>query len=308
MLRPTKPISDLTVQASDLTGPDNSRIPAAAIDVQRVGYVHVTQPTDATGTVGLWPDPLPSLRAKEQVAANRNFPLWVRVHVPSGQAAGLYRGTISLRSKDGNVSVPLHVEVFGFQLPNRMTCKTAFGLDTSAIWRYHRLSSESQRREVLAKYHQCLAEHHISPYQPAPLDPIHVTWKNTPRWSGGEPTQRFTIRVTSRLRSPTTRQPPTAARHTCLRLRSPHTGLKLSFWHRAATAEHAFIVTIQHYDANGRWMSGRNNDVRIDGTEAGKSSSDDPQFPARGTKRATDLRSTLWSEKGAPPVPSGSTM
>ena len=268
VLRPREPISELTVQVSDLSGPDNTMLPAAAIEIQRVGYVHVTQPTDATGTVGLWPDPLPPLHAKTHVAANRNFPLWVRVHVPSGQAAGLYRGTISLRGKNIDISAPLHVEVFGFELPNRMTCKTAFGLDTSAIWRYHRLSSEPQRRAVLAKYHQSLSEHHISPYQPAPLDPIRVTWKNTPPWGGGQrdSTVHHTGNHSLKVADDST---TTSVSATYLpKITIPAQGLQLSFWHRAAAAEQPFIVTLQHYDADGRWMSGRNNDLRIDGTDS----------------------------------------
>ena len=113
-------------------------------------------------------------------------PLWIRVRVPKNQPPGLYRGTISLSADGGSATAPLQVEVFGFELPDRMTCQTAFGFDTSLVWRYHRLSSEQQRREVLDKYLRCLSDHHISPYEPAPLDPIEVTWKNSPAWGGGD--------------------------------------------------------------------------------------------------------------------------
>ena len=186
VIRPQAAIRGLVAKVSDLTSADGHQIPAAAIDIQRVRYVHVTQPTDASSTVGLWPDPLPPLRAEEDVMAHRNFPLWIRVHVPKGQAAGLYRGSISVSGHGVDVTTPLHIHVFGFELPDRMSCKTAFGLDTSLIWKYHRTTSERQRREVLAKYFKCLSDHHISPYQPAPLDPIRVSWANAPLWSGGE--------------------------------------------------------------------------------------------------------------------------
>ncbi|MBN1851378.1 MAG: hypothetical protein JW829_01590, partial [Pirellulales bacterium] len=183
---PQRPIQGLKIQATDLCSADGQCISSSAIQIQRVRYVPITQPTDSTGTAGPWPDPLPPLRDGEDLAANCNFPLWICVRVPKGQKAGWYRGTLSARGDGVDISAPLHVEVFGFELPDRMTCKTAFGLDPALIWRYHGLADESQKREVFAKYLQCLSDHHIAPYQPAPLDPIHVRWNSTPARNGNQ--------------------------------------------------------------------------------------------------------------------------
>lgn len=180
VIRPTRPLSQVSISAGDLEGPDGARIASSHVDLLEVRYVPVTYPTDATSTPGLWPDPLPPLPSTFELPANQNLPVWVRVRVPKGQPAGIYRGELRVQGQDIEAQVPVRLEVFGFELPDRMTCQTAFGFDPSLVWKYHRLTDSSQRREVLAKYWQLLADHHISPYNPAPLDPIRVTWQNLP--------------------------------------------------------------------------------------------------------------------------------
>lgn len=301
VLRPQRTISDLRIDAGELVSGEGHRIPRSAIETRRVAYVHITRPTDATGAVGQWPDPLPPLREMETAVGDRNFPLWVCVHVPPDQPAGLYRGTIALRGTDVKLDVPLLVEVFGFTLPDRMTCKTAFGLSTSLIWRYHGLKTESQRREVLEKYLQCLSRHHISPYQPAPLDPIRVTWKNLPVWSGGQydSTQPHSGTCSLRLTDESS-QANTSAWYQ-KKLPVSTRGFKLRFWHRTAKAGHPFIVTLQHYDADGRWMSGRNRDLHIEGSQQWQQYElTANRFPAGAKTVQLHLRATVWDDAGTP--------
>jgi len=176
VIRPQQPMKDLMVEAAPLKGPGGAAIPADAVEVLKVRYVLVTRPTDKAGCVGWWPDPLPPLREPLDLEAGRNQPLWVRVTVPKGAAAGTYRGAIRLKADGYAAETPLEVRVFGFTLPDRMMCQTAFGLRENTIWRYQNLKTEADRRAVLAKYHADFAAHHVSPYDPAPLDPIKVTW------------------------------------------------------------------------------------------------------------------------------------
>jgi len=176
VIRPTKVLRGLRVEATDLAGPGGAKIPASAVEVLKVRYVLVTRPTDAAGCVGQWPDPLPPIREPLDLEAGRNQPLWVRVTVPKDAAAGTYRGTVRLAAGTWAAEVPVRLRVFDFALPDRMTCQTAFGLSTGNIWRYQNLKGEADRRAVLAKYHADFAAHHISPYDPAPMDRIKVTW------------------------------------------------------------------------------------------------------------------------------------
>ena len=114
--------------------------------------------------------PIRCLRSRGPLTleADRNLPLWVRVRVPASQPRGTYHGTITLQADDYRAEIPLQVDVFGFALPDQMQCQTAFGFDTDPVWRYHGLKTEDDQRVVLDKYLQCLADHHISPYEPAP--------------------------------------------------------------------------------------------------------------------------------------------
>ena len=176
VLRPQQVLRDLVVHVTDLIGPEGEHISADAIDVRRVATVPVRQPTDLAGEAADWPDPLMPMNVPEEVAARRNQALWVRVHVPRESAPGDYHGSVVLRADGWSTSVALHVEVFDITLPDRMTCQTAFGLNPDALWRYHGLDNDTDRRIVLAKYLESFASHHISPYDPSPLDRPVVDW------------------------------------------------------------------------------------------------------------------------------------
>lgn len=176
ILRPGTDLQDLVVQVTDLRNSQGARIPADAIEVLRVGTVPVQQATDRTGESGDWPDPLLPINGPLSVRADHNLALWVRATTTAQTPAGVYRGHIQLRADDWADEVELVLEVFDFQLPDKMTCQTAFGFNPEAVWRYHRLESEADRRLVLEKYLQSFARHHISPYDPAPLDPPRIDW------------------------------------------------------------------------------------------------------------------------------------
>jgi len=172
-----KPLEGLTAQASALEGPDKATIPAKNIDLLRVRYLDIARPTDSSGTAAPWPDPLPPFTRPVDVEANRNQPIWIRVTVPLTAPAGTYKGVLEVTAKGYEARTSLEVEVFDFTLPDRMTCTTAFGFRPELVWRYHNLKNPAQRRAVLAKYLENYSRHHISPYDPAPLDRLKVTWK-----------------------------------------------------------------------------------------------------------------------------------
>lgn len=300
VVRPARPLAGLTVTAGTLTGPAGAKIGAEQIDILRVRYVSVVQPTDASATAGLWPDPLPPLAGPVTAEADQNLPLWVRVRVPRDQPAGSYLGTLVLAAEDYRAEVPLQVEVFGFNLPDRMTCQTAFGFDPGEAWRYHGVTTDADRRQVLASYLQCLADHHISPYNPAPLDGIQVTWTNLPPWVGGETDTEVVHAGTTSLR--VADDSPTAAASAVFRTRIPiaDQGIKLSFWYRTHQPGHRFLVTLAHHDASGHWMSGRNNDLLVTGDGTWQHYEQTvTQFPAGAKSLTITLRATEWREDGS---------
>ena len=181
VVRPAAALRGLTAKSGALAGPGGAVIPAEKVDVLRVRYVMVTHPTDATSVVAPWPDPLPPFKAAIDVPARTNQPLWVRVHVPADATPGEYTGSIRLAAEGFAADVPLRVKVYDFALPGRMTCQTSFGFSPENVWRYQKVTDPKQRRDVLDKYLADFGEHHISPYDPAPLDRFKVTWPSGKR-------------------------------------------------------------------------------------------------------------------------------
>jgi len=176
VVRPTVSLNGLTVRAGVLTGPRGVVIAAENVEVLKVRYVNVTRPTDKSSVPGLWPDPLPPLNGPINLEANKNQPFWIRVKIPRDVPAGIYSGKIGLSGQNFDATVTLRVEVYDFVLPDQMTCTTAFGFSTGNVFRYQKLSDPTHRRQVLEKYWANFSAHHISPYNPTPLDRLKVTW------------------------------------------------------------------------------------------------------------------------------------
>lgn len=174
VVRPTTALRGLRAEVGPLVGPGGAQIEPSAVDLLRVAYHFVEHPTDGSSIVDWWPDALPPLDQPLDLPAGMSQPLWIRVTVPENAAAGEYRGTVTLRAEGFSAAAPLSVRVWNFNLPRRNHLATAFGLDVGNIWRYHRLKTEEEKRHVLDAYFRSFARARISPYNPAPLDPIRV--------------------------------------------------------------------------------------------------------------------------------------
>ncbi len=307
VVTPAAPLPGLTIECTGLRGPGGAIIPAERVDILRVRYVEVTRPTDASAAPGAWPDPLPPLRGPLDLAAGTNQPFWIRVNVPRDAVAGPYEGSLRLRSGDWSADVPLHVEVFGFTLPDRPTCVSAFGLGHDTAFRYQGLTNETQRSEVLEKYLANFAAHRISPYNPAPLDPIRVTWpavKPPPPpwadWIGAVPVTNEAHTGRGSLLIFDDRRDHTAAAQWRHRIAIPSGGFRLKFHHRTAVPGHTFIVSLNHIDASNRWMSGRNNDIHIAGSGIWEAFDRTiTNFPAGAASVELTLRATEWRDDGS---------
>lgn len=156
---------------------------ASCVDIRRVGYVDVRHPTDYEGLPIAVPDKLlPISAAPVVVKRGGNQPFWITVRPPKGTNKGVYGGIVDVTvfSKGGGsrrFAVPLKVEVFGFSLPDVMTCQTAFGLSSSLINKAHGLKDKSpEYRDVVERYLKAMSENHLSPYFPAMLAHWKVKW------------------------------------------------------------------------------------------------------------------------------------
>lgn len=158
-----KPLRDVRVTWTDLERVDGGhRLDSSLIDVKRVGYVRTRGKTSAdVEYVGWWPDPLMPLEPFD-VEPNQNQPLWVTVHVPPGQPAGVYVGELTIKPANSDPSkVRLEVEVWDFELPKQTHLRTAFHLGEPVLaqwYGYKELPQDFRRR-----WYQFLLDHRISP-------------------------------------------------------------------------------------------------------------------------------------------------
>ncbi|MBI5386851.1 MAG: DUF4091 domain-containing protein [Verrucomicrobia bacterium] len=142
--------------------------------VDRIEYVHVTQPTDSSCARGRYPDPLSPLQLPLRFQQWANLPLWITFHVSRGMPAGDYTGQVELELMDSKLSVPLALHVYDFELPRETHLKSALGLGTGEINRYHKLKTPEDKQAVYEKYLKNFAEHRISPYSFFDYAPIDI--------------------------------------------------------------------------------------------------------------------------------------
>jgi hypothetical protein len=140
----------------------------------------------------MYPDPIPPQSVPLTLKANENQPFWIKIKAPKGTPKGMYRGWVTVSGiRTGGLSlfkkferkVPLYVEVYGFELPDRMTCKSLFGFYSSMIDQYHGLKKREDRLHMYDRYMQMFSEYHISPSAGATYG--RRWWY--PKWEGDEP-------------------------------------------------------------------------------------------------------------------------
>ncbi|MBR1837845.1 MAG: DUF4091 domain-containing protein [Kiritimatiellae bacterium] len=189
VVTPGVDLSDARVKpVGDLDGPGGARIPISAIDILRVGYVKVDVATDNLGLRALWPDPLPPQdQAPLPVAARHSQPFWIRAKPPKGTPKGLYRGRLLVECtpRDGGVrrfEVPFGVEVFGFEMPDEMTCKSHFSGNMNYPWKWHFAKTPAEKAMVSDRYLDALAACHMSPG-----DPTGGMAHRKTTWNGNKP-------------------------------------------------------------------------------------------------------------------------
>ncbi len=289
VVRPGRELKNVVLSVIDLKCGDRV-LPQSAVVIDRVGYVRIAQPTDSVGVIADWPDPVFPQQGGVTLAEGLNQPYWIRVRTPSGTAAGIYRGAIEIAGEGVSERVPLQVEVFAFELPERMTCETAFGLNHQRVLSYHRVQGEAQRREVMDKYLRALSDYRISPYDPAPLDPWKVRFKGLPAWRGGLPVQDSAAKGAWSYQVEDNNPEGNVNAVYADEIALTGQPLKLCFSHKSSQAQRV-LFTMNFNRADGSWISGNNRDLWVEGsTEWKREELVVESFPAE----ATGFKLALW--------------
>ncbi|MFH0964404.1 MAG: glycoside hydrolase domain-containing protein [Planctomycetota bacterium] len=136
-------LADVDLAASDLTG-EAGTIPADCVELMRVAEIDLPHGTVTaggltggynyypyTGQAGFHPDPLLPWRPQDVPAGTQKV-AWVSVRAPKGTRAGLYRGEIRAVAGNGDTkTLPVELEVFGFELPDVRKFTPVLGADVS---------------------------------------------------------------------------------------------------------------------------------------------------------------------------------
>ena len=173
ILRPESDDRLVSVKVGPLKSPDGytASVTSSAACVE---YVSVVRPTDGSCEPGVYPDPLPPLGSGRSLPRYRNQPIWLSVSVTPDTLARNYLGNVEIQTERETLRLPLALRVYDFELPRETHLKSAFGLGTHDINRYHALTNRAQREAVFEKYLQNFAEHRIAPYSFFDYAPIDI--------------------------------------------------------------------------------------------------------------------------------------
>ncbi len=140
-------LGNVSVTATDLSGPGGHAIASSAISLFREHYVYVSPASPNWGGsnqpigAGWYPDALIPFTNPEtgqalsgaslvavpfSLAAGNNDPIWVDVAVPRDAVAGTYTGSFTVTSSQGNATVNLSLTVWDFALPVKPALKSTF--------------------------------------------------------------------------------------------------------------------------------------------------------------------------------------
>jgi hypothetical protein len=116
-------VGGVEIEVSDLQRERARVLPSTAIDVRMERFYALHLSYRYPNILGVVPKTLEPI-APVAIAAGTTRPYWLTVHVSQGQAAGVYRGSITIRdagTHDG-VEVPLSVEISTAGWTSRRCC------------------------------------------------------------------------------------------------------------------------------------------------------------------------------------------
>ncbi|MCE9616588.1 MAG: DUF4091 domain-containing protein [Lentisphaerae bacterium] len=263
VLLPDQTNSLRQVTFSALRHVETTQSPAVTFSIREVAYVNVTAPTDSESLQGMIPDPLPALVGPLVLAAGRQQPLWVTLNVPGETSPGDYTGQIQIELASGSpLVIPLRLHVWDFALPREPAMRTAYGMDLDTLDAYHNLHGDPELRlQVLRLYLQDCAAHRVSPIDPIGDDGVDISYHDAP-WGRGSQTPDPDAPAGTNLVFEVVDSSATAdlaAYAADLAPISPARNYTLS-WNARTDGAHAYLVSVNQYDANGNWIAGRNLD------------------------------------------------
>lgn len=191
LLRSDAAVSEISIEAGDLTGPGGATIPASQARLYRQHQFELTVPTVRNDNPkrGWYPDALIPFRHPESgklpagarlvavpfdLPADQTHGFWVDVFAPPDARPGDYQGSYRVTAA-GKVlaTVPINLTVWDFELPRVSTMATALGSPAERLRGYYAKRAKAGKEQEPADYSvvdaQCaelLSRHRINASPP----------------------------------------------------------------------------------------------------------------------------------------------
>jgi len=261
VIRPKVTLRNVSVRVSGLKGANGATIAASEARVEMVDYVRVRIPTDTEGCVGDFPDPLPPCEGGFDVAAGKNQPIWITLHIPEGTPAGEYTGKVEISADNApTVAIPVNLRVFDFTLPRESRLKVGMNMSKNLLKPYHNLETEEEVEKVFELYQRNMAEHRVANFRIMQYYPPKVTFKGL-NWSGGVRTEEESYAGKRSLLIVDDDEKRSVGART-LELIPVTRGKEYELRWFAKTREgHQYLIAVNQYDATKQWISGHNIDI-----------------------------------------------
>lgn len=140
------------------------------VEVYLQHFVEITESSEkAPLPLGLYPDaliPVSSVPYFEEASTDSTLnhrAFWIDLHIPAEAKAGTYTGQLSFPVGNSELSLPVTLEVWDFQLPNAPTLQSCFGLDHQRlveIYGFDRYTAPFNK--IARSFEELLARHYLS--------------------------------------------------------------------------------------------------------------------------------------------------
>ena len=191
ILSPKRPLHFENISVSNLKMGE-AIIPASTIDLRVAAYVPIHQSSYVTPAkyIGLIADPLVKLEPGFISPDKGNFSTWITIPVAPGTAAGTYKGTVTIQTKErSEVSVPLEITVNDFTLPEYSPFQSDMG--GSSIYKsgrspivnadYHGIKTKEDLQKLADSYFEEMAVNKFNPSNCALYTEVGLKWSPPPK-------------------------------------------------------------------------------------------------------------------------------
>ena len=163
ILKSTEDISTFDIEITELTSEEGHKVSTECVQVYFLKYMDAMI---SQFEPGYYPDamiPFESavLRGENLLSADIMQGIWFTISVPDNQEAGIYRGTYSIVADEEEVTIPVQVEVYDFELPQAPSLKSVY-----LIWRDWLIDGELKSgTKIYRTYYEFLKDYRIDAYE-----------------------------------------------------------------------------------------------------------------------------------------------